>query len=190
MSFKQDFINWILRQDLGAVVVSHQDVLHRAAVEINKMSSAEADAFVDANATRYWNDLCKVSEALGDRGIQCLIDVIDNPSRRFRTTDCGLRASATKRDRACGLRLPTRASILRMIDGLNDRQYEALACVASKAIGASRTHLTPPGNEGGIDFLALIPGAWPIAHLSRSRPSHSHHWAVQGIWISSRGGGH
>ena len=44
-----------------------------------------------------------------------------------------------------------------MIDTLNDREYEALACVSLRLVGASETFLTPPGNEGGVDFFALLP---------------------------------
>jgi hypothetical protein len=40
---------------------------------------------------------------------------------------------------------------------LNDRQYEALGCIVSETSGASRIHLTPAGNEGGIDFIAALP---------------------------------
>jgi len=50
-----------------------------------------------------------------------------------------------------------------MIDSLTDREFEALACVALRLAGASETRLTPPSNEGGVDFFALI-----------TSPAHSH----------------
>jgi hypothetical protein len=43
-----------------------------------------------------------------------------------------------------------------MIDALTGREYEALACVAMKVVGASEITLTPSGTEGGIDFFALM----------------------------------
>jgi hypothetical protein len=43
-----------------------------------------------------------------------------------------------------------------MIDALTGREYEALACVAMKVVGASEITLTPFGTEGGIDFFALV----------------------------------
>src|SRR5690606_14181401 len=49
-----------------------------------------------------------------------------------------------------------RSSFLRSIDTLSDREYEALACVVSSCAGADKVRLTPPGNEGGVDFFALI----------------------------------
>lgn len=50
----------------------------------------------------------------------------------------------------------SRPFVLRKIDAMTDREYEALACVACAAIGGLKTHLTPPGNEGGIDFFATL----------------------------------
>jgi hypothetical protein len=46
--------------------------------------------------------------------------------------------------------------ILRTLDAITDREYEALGCVVSEVIGASHVHLTPNGKEGGIDFFALV----------------------------------
>jgi len=66
-----------------------------------------------------------------------------------------------------------------MIDGLNDREYEALACVSLGLVGASETFLTPPGNEGGVDFFALLPslgrchlfagGHYPLRIIGQSK---------------------
>ena len=46
--------------------------------------------------------------------------------------------------------------LLKRIDALNSRRYEALGCLASILSGADRHLLTPPGNEGGIDFFSRI----------------------------------
>ena len=46
-------------------------------------------------------------------------------------------------------KLRHRPAILSMIDALTDREFEALACVALRLVGATETALTPRGNEGG-----------------------------------------
>jgi len=47
--------------------------------------------------------------------------------------------------------------MLRMIDGLDDRECEALGCVIAQLGGASHMFLTPRCSEGGIDVFALLP---------------------------------
>ena len=49
-----------------------------------------------------------------------------------------------------------RPRMLRKIDLLSDRDYEALGCLVSELVGAEKFLLTPPGNEGGIDFLCRM----------------------------------
>ena len=53
--------------------------------------------------------------------------------------------------------------------GFSYRQYEALGIVVCELIGASKTYLTPPGNEGGIDFFALmaLPSKFHLFRQSR-----------------------
>jgi hypothetical protein len=43
-----------------------------------------------------------------------------------------------------------------MIDGLSDRQYEAMSCVLLEALGATAVELTRYGSDGGIDGFGLI----------------------------------
>jgi hypothetical protein len=53
---------------------------------------------------------------------------------------------------------------LRAIDNLTDREYEALPCIALKIAGSRDYHLTPRGNEWGVDFFASLvnPSVFPI----------------------------
>jgi hypothetical protein len=69
------------------------------------------------------------------------------------------------RQRAKKARLSYRGQILDFIDKeIDDRDYEALGCVIAKLSGANKWHLTPKGNEFGIDFFALLP-AFGKSHL-------------------------
>lgn len=54
------------------------------------------------------------------------------------------------------LGLKNRYRIYRFIDSLDDRKFEALACVICDMLGAKKTILTIPGNEGGVDFISSI----------------------------------
>lgn len=45
---------------------------------------------------------------------------------------------------------------MRAIDNFDDRDFEALACVVLKIIGATHIRLNEGGNEGGVDFYATL----------------------------------
>jgi hypothetical protein len=108
------------------------------------------------NLSRYWNYMLQKMDADQSRGITALLQGMDDIGYRLRWTPLDMMRSGTRRERRLGRLLAGRPPMLRRIDGLSHREYEALGCVVCKMAGASRTHLTPPGNEGGIDFLALV----------------------------------
>lgn len=53
--------------------------------------------------------------------------------------------------------LRLRSVIADWLHGLDDTGYELAAGVLMQSLGASRVHVTPHGNDFGIDFLAIIP---------------------------------
>ena len=67
-----------------------------------------------------------------------------------------LTSCSDSREQERGALALSRPFVLRQIDAMTDREYEALACVACTAIGSRMTVLTSAGNEGGIDFLATL----------------------------------
>lgn len=58
-----------------------------------------------------------------------------------------------------------RPELYGIIDKMTNREYEALACVICKLLGAQNVLLTPPGNEDGIDFIASIKFSNSAHHL-------------------------
>lgn len=53
--------------------------------------------------------------------------------------------------------LAQRAFVYEWISSISDRDYEKLGGVLMQRLGATRVHITPSGNEYGIDFLAIVP---------------------------------
>jgi hypothetical protein len=53
--------------------------------------------------------------------------------------------------------LRLRSVIADWLHGLDDTSYELAAGVLMQSLGASRIHVTPHGNDFGIDFLAIVP---------------------------------
>ena len=54
-------------------------------------------------------------------------------------------------------RLRNRSRIYLWMRDLDDRQYECFGAALMQSLGATKVHLTPRGDEFGIDFLALVP---------------------------------
>ena len=90
------------------------------------------------------------------RGLMPCFSFIEGGGFSFTSNYHSLLASTNKKDKQTGALALSRPAILRKIDALTNREYEALACIVCESIGSTKTHITPPGNEGGIDFFATL----------------------------------
>ncbi|WP_378943257.1 restriction endonuclease [Paracoccus sp. R86501] len=64
----------------------------------------------------------------------------------------------SKGDKRIGKKIRDRSAAVSWIESLDDsRNYEYLGGLLMKKLGASKLFITPPGNEFGIDFLAIVP---------------------------------
>jgi hypothetical protein len=151
-SNKKIFFDWLYRSQFRDEILFFDDILGEAAVKCFGMDSLSAEAFVTGAKVRFWNWTIQCCEADRKLGLTPIFDIIDKESRKV----IWLPYSA-KLGRRESLKLSSRPRILREIDKVNDRQYEALACVVGRLLGATKWHLTPKGNEGGIDIFLAIP---------------------------------
>lgn len=152
-SEKQRIVSWFYRAQLSPGPSDFASLLARAAQEVLGKDEIAAAAYVEAAGARMFNALIAASEA--DRATGRYPVLYRWTERR----DCefvpGL-DGFDRRHKQLHMRSRRRPLILREIDFLNDREYEALGCVASLIAGADKAMLTPPGNEGGIDFFARV----------------------------------
>lgn len=155
LSQKQQVLQWIDRQSFPAVIEFREAMLS-ASIHALGLSPIEAEGFSEASLHRFWNFLLEKSDHDSRRGISSTFEVLESSSYRLRWTPRILSRSSDRRNRTRGLKLVTRPLLLEIIDSLSDREYEALGCVVSVLAGATHTKLTPRGNEGGVDFFALI----------------------------------
>lgn len=155
-SSKQKIIAWFYKQSFPEGELRFDDLLILAGGQALGKDAISAAQYAAANATRHWNDLCNQSRHDIERGLRPLFRITDMLGRKAvwypRLSTSPL---PHKQKRAIALSI-TRPHALRCIDLLTDRQYEALGCVISRLAGADRVKLTPPGNEGGIDFFARL----------------------------------
>ena len=123
--------------------------------QAGRKSEPDAQAIASSQRKRYWNAIKSNAEddiaCRRQPPIYCIDDsfyLYKLPSEKVRLDGDNVTASL----------LESRPHILRQLDGMTDREYEAGVCVAMRLIGAKDVHLTPAGNEGGVDFYALLEG--------------------------------
>ncbi len=156
MSDKQDLLSALHRTELGPGNVDFRQLLSSLAESVLGKSRIDADAFADANLRKYWNWLSKEVDDHATRGVTPFFSLATGGGYAISSTCHAWMSSSDSQVQARGTLALSRPNVLRQIDAMTDREYEALACVACSAIGSRMTLLTPPGNEGGIDFFATL----------------------------------
>jgi hypothetical protein len=160
---KPEILRWICRQTFDRPLqIKH--LLTRGATEALGKSSEDAEAYAEANAHVFWRYLLTREQEFGKRGLTRCFEVIDESALTLSWLGAGvLPTSHPRLQKRDLLRLRHRPAFLKMIDGLSDREYEALGCIVSQLGGATETSLTPGGGDGGVDFFAHV-----------QNPSHCH----------------
>lgn len=153
---KPALLSWLLRREFGAPF-QMRSALSIGAQEVLGKSAEEAAAYAEVNSAPFWRYLLSRQEEHSRRGLRAAFQVIDSFAMTLSWCGTGIHNSAPRKQLRSTLRARQRPALLRMIDALSDREYEALGCVVAQLGGASKVFLTPPGNEGGVDFFALIP---------------------------------
>lgn len=156
MSEKKQLLAALYRTEVGVGNSDFRQLLSTLAESVLQKSRADADAFADANLRKYWNWLAKEVDGHAARGLTPFFSLIPGGVYAISSVCHDLTSSLDAECRLQGARAMSRPFVLRQIDAMTDREYEALACVACSAIGSSMTHLTASGNEGGIDFFATL----------------------------------
>ncbi|HUT70285.1 MAG TPA: restriction endonuclease [Desulfatiglandales bacterium] len=155
-SQKRRVLNWFERKTFATDTIYFCDALVEAACSALGLSALDAESLTEGAASRFWNYFLRKIDEDRRRGLNSLFEVSEPSAMKFRWTPQTYLRSTVQKTRSQGFKLRARPQILAMIDQLDFRQYEALGSVISTLAGAKRTKLTPRGNEGGVDFFALI----------------------------------
>jgi len=155
MSSESDkLIGWFYRQSWSKEELRFEEQLLRSCQEALGKSVEQSERYVFANRTRIWNALKKKRELDIQAGRRSIFEVTDGVG--MKAVWNGQVKSVNKKDSRAEALWRARPNILKEIDSLNDRDYEALGCLVSELSGADKVILTPPGNEGGIDFICRL----------------------------------
>lgn len=151
---RKTFIRWAYRCNYRNNVMTLEELLVQAAQELHGLDTSASLRFASTHKVKAWNALVDAMERDRNRGVLELFGLDDITRVRLTIQSMQL-VSCTRRQIHDRTRLRQRAAVLRAIDDLDDRQYEAFCCSILEYVGAVTTSLTPPGNEGGVDAFAL-----------------------------------
>lgn len=156
MSEKKELLAALHRTEFSSGNIDFRALLSQLAETTLGKSRPDADAFADVNLRKYWNWLARELDDHSARGLTPFFTQASGGVLAISSACHTLAASGNAQEKSRGTLAMSRPFVLRQIDAMTDREYEALACVSCTAIGSTRTLLTPPGNEGGIDFFATL----------------------------------
>lgn len=154
---KKKIFDWMYRQIFDQKELIFDEVLYKALRESIGMDPIDAERFVNVKHKQYWAWLQEILKRDEERGLRPVFTIKDEPSRRIVWFSSDLSKFDTAKQKNCKYLLSTRPDVLKLIDYLNDREYESLSCVVCRLLGAKQVLLTPAKKEHGIDFFAVIP---------------------------------
>ena len=157
MSNKEKILRWLYRRECVAGIHEWDATLLDAVEIALQFSRIQAEQFVTPSSlTTYWNWVLTQADEDMRRGLNPLLVVKDSMRRHYcwYCLDTAGIADAIELQRRAFL--TCRATILKRIDSITHREYEALGCVVAEALGADHVHLTPPGDDKGVDFFATF----------------------------------
>lgn len=147
-------LDWFQRSSIPKGIFKFEDYYTQATVEVLGKNTFDAKQYVQANINRIWNYILEENRKNNKKGIIPIFSVVDFHAK---TAIYPPYLPCTEKKARFVLRcLNTRPIILKKIDSLDPRQYEALGCLSSTISGADKYLLTPPGNEGGVDFFSRV----------------------------------
>lgn len=183
MSRFQRIIKWYYEQDFDDAAISFDDYLADAVATSLGKTRIEAEFYAADNSDRIWEELKKFIVLEKGRGLYPTFAVVAPGLKRLFWYPNYFPPDISKHDRYKRLRTRSRNHIMKCIQGLNSRQYEALCILTTKLSGASQYCFTPQSNEFGIDFFGVIPsvgkshlfngGSGPIRIVGQSKKQSS-----------------
>lgn len=139
---------------IGGGEYSFDDLLLDAIEKVLDLESDKKEKYFDNNVNKLWSYfLSSIEKEKTTYGIHPSFIVINATTRKI--TSYAHHMYNISGHLQYDL-LKSKPYILNEIDLLSHREYEALSVLVCKLLSAKHYYLTPPGNEGGIDFIATL----------------------------------
>jgi hypothetical protein len=153
VSERERVIQWLYRESFSDNQLDFSDVLITASRQALRKSQMEAEIFATVEKQAYWRVVLTRFDYDKRMGRHPVFVPEDTNLLTVRWQPYILHRNGDTKN---GNLLRTRPYILRSLDGMSDRDYERSVCAVLEFIGTTHVHLTPHGNEGGVDFYALL----------------------------------
>ena len=157
MTSSQAIIDWYFEQEFDRSWLDFDDHLVSAIQHSSTVSQMDAERYATSNSDRLWNEFRLRIESERQRGLYPTFSEVAAGVKRLFWFPMFFPPELAKADRHIRSRIRSRIHITKSIRSLSPVEYEALSILACKLSGASHYCLTPPADEFGIDFFALIP---------------------------------
>lgn len=128
-----------------------EEVLKKSILKTITGDTLKAETMAASKVDRLWNQYKKQYSEDISNGIIPLFSIVNSYEKKVKWIGNDV-APNIKREY-----YKIRPALYKFFDKLDDREYEVMACIICKLLGADKINLTAPGNEGGIDFFARIP---------------------------------
>ena len=132
---------------------------------VNKYDRIKSEYEANRYCSNLWHLFKNFNQSFVSKGIYPYYEITDDTLFKYRLFHSE-QLTDTKKSIILKNKLKRRFEIKKFIDELSWREYESVGCYISQLCGANNNyiHLTPSGNERGIDFLSIIP-AYGKFHL-------------------------
>jgi hypothetical protein len=153
MSKVGKLLDWFHRAPARVGTHDFRDLLMEACRAALGMSRSEAERYAVGNSNRVWQGLSEHQYHRSKMGVTATMHLLED-TRKCAWSSCQPRELADRP--RFWIRHKARPHMLSSIDTLSSREYEALGCVTALLCGAQHVKLTPPGDECGVDFFAVV----------------------------------
>ena len=157
MGDTQAIVNWFYLHEFGSTFINFDDHVVVAIEKALDKSRLDAETYAIANGNRIWNALRRQIEDHKGRKLFPAFSEVPGDWRRLFCYPQHVPYGLSKKAKHERVRFRSRTHILRWIEHLEPREYEAVSGLACKLSGASHLCLTRQKNEQGVDFLAVVP---------------------------------
>ncbi|QEH69367.1 restriction endonuclease [Cellulosilyticum sp. WCF-2] len=152
INYNANVIRYLYRKEYSSDTYEFREILKEAVIHEIDSDLTQVDGIVEKKLNTIWSLYKKDYEFDLANNIVPLFDIVNEYSKTIKWI--GINSAKIKDTRRYLYTI--RPYIYKYIDSIDDRKYEALACVICKFLGAENVKLTSAGNEGGIDFIASI----------------------------------
>jgi hypothetical protein len=152
ISEEKKILNHFYRSKYENEVYDFHTLVKRALLAEFTYNTVDAETLAELKLNRIWNSFLKDFAEDVKNNIVPVFDIVDKRAKKVKWIGVNDSHDQMRKKHLFMLR----PELYRYVDGVSDREYEALACVVCKIIGANNILLTKKGNEGGVDFVASI----------------------------------